>query len=133
MLQNRLFHQTRLQLAGWYASVMGCILGLCGFGVYQVVAHTYQETINQGLESVGNAIHDSMKPVLQQSGQLQPLAQQLSLELCRTQATCLTRPTSMKQRISAAVSPVTYYLRLLKFPMYSCDRWLAPGSIALDR
>ena len=58
MRQNPLFHQTRLQLAGWYAGVMGCILGLCGFGVYQVVAHASRETIDQGLESVANAIHE---------------------------------------------------------------------------
>lgn len=112
MHQNRLFHQTRLQLAGWYAGAMGCILTLCGFWVYQVVAHAYQETIDQGLESVADAIHTSIEPVLQQPGRLRQLAQQLSLELCQTQANCITQPTSTKQRISGAVAPVSYYLRL---------------------
>jgi hypothetical protein len=91
MRQNRLFHQTRLQLARWYAGVMGCILSFCGLGVYQVVAHAYQETIDQGLESVADAMHDSIEPVLQQPGRLQKLAQQLSLELCQTQANCITQ------------------------------------------
>lgn len=116
MHQNRLFHQTRLHLAGWYAGVMGCILGLCGLGVYQVVAHAYQETIDQGLESVANAVHDSIEPTLQQPGQLRQLAQQLSLELCQSQAHCITQPTSARQQVAAAVAPVSYYLRLSKLP-----------------
>ncbi|HEY9640540.1 MAG TPA: two-component system sensor histidine kinase RppB [Coleofasciculaceae cyanobacterium] len=116
MHQNYLFHQTRLQLAGWYAGVMGCILGLCGFGVYQVVAHAYQETIDQGLESVADAIHDSIEPTLQQPGRLRQLAQQLSLELCQTQTTCITEPALSRQPISVAVTPVSYYLRLSRLP-----------------
>lgn len=116
MRQNQLFHRTRLQLAGWYAGVMGCILGLCGLGVYQVVAHASQETIDQGLESVANAIHDSIEPTLHQPGQLRQWAQQLSLELCQTQANCLTQPTLAKQQLAIGVAPVSYYLRLLKLP-----------------
>ncbi|MBE9229254.1 GHKL domain-containing protein [Phormidium sp. LEGE 05292] len=114
MHQNRLFRRTRLQLAGWYAGVMGCILGLCGFGLYQVIAHAYWETIDQGLESVADAIDQSIEPVLQQPGQLQKLAQQLSLELCQTQANCFTQGTLVKRRISGAVAPVSFYLRLSK-------------------
>jgi signal transduction histidine kinase len=120
MRQNRLFHQTRLQLAAWYAGVMGCILGLCGLAVYQVVAHAYWETIDQGLESVADAIHGSIEPVLQQPGQLGQLAQQLSLELCRTQANCSTQSTLAKplakQQLSVAVTPVSYYFRLSRLP-----------------
>lgn len=116
MYQNHLFHQTRLQLAGWYAGVMGCILGVCGFGVYQVVAHAYRETIDQGLESVANALHDSIEPTLQQSGELRQLAQQLSLELCQTQTTCFTQLTLPRQSIVVAVAPVSYYLRLSRSP-----------------
>src|SRR5579883_983292 len=116
MYQSRLFHQTRLQLAGWYAGVMGCILGLCGLGVYQIVAHAYQETIDQGLESVANAIHESIEPVLQQPGQLHQLAHQLSLELCQTQASCITQAGLAKPSIAGAVAPVSYYLRLSRLP-----------------
>ncbi|MBL1178260.1 two-component system sensor histidine kinase RppB [Pantanalinema sp. GBBB05] len=112
MDQNRLFHQTRLQLATWYAGVMGCILGLCGLGVYQVVAHAYRETIDQGLESVAHAIHGSIEPTLQQPGQLRQLAQQLSLEFCQTQANCLTPRSLANHPVTSAVAPVSYYLRL---------------------
>lgn len=116
MNQSRLFHRTRLQLAGWYAGVMGCILGLCGFGVYQIAAHAYRETIDQGLESVANAIHGSIEPVLQQPGQLPQLAQQLSLELCQTQASCIPQQTLAQRPLSEAVAPVQYYLRLSRLP-----------------
>ncbi len=112
MDQNHLFRQTRLQLAGWYAGAMGCILSLCGLGVYHIVAHAYRETIDQGLESVANAIHDSIEPVLQQPRQLPKLAQQLSLELCQTQGNCTAQQTVSHQQISRAVAPVQYYLRL---------------------
>jgi signal transduction histidine kinase len=117
---NRLFYQTRLRLASWYAGVMGCILGLCGLGVYQTVAHAYQETIDQGIESVANSLRGSIEPVLQQPGQPQQLAQELSLELCQTQANCLTQlPTkhpSISNSINNSISdptPVNYYLRLI--------------------
>ncbi len=111
MHQNRLFHQTRLQLAAWYAGVMGCILGLCGLGVYHVVAHAYRETIDRGLESVAYAVRASIEPTLQQPGQLRRLAKQLSLELCQTQVRCLTSFV-VDQPITGVVSPVRYYLRL---------------------
>lgn len=116
MEQNRLFRRTRLHLAGWYAGVMGCILGLCGLGVYQIAAHAYRETIDQGLESVANAIHGSIEPVLQQPGQLPQLAQQLSLELCQTQANCFPRQPFSQPPLSEAVAPVSYYLRLARVP-----------------
>lgn len=112
MHQNRLFRQTRLHLAAWYAGVMGCILGLCGLGVYQVVAHAYRETIDQGLESAAHAIHDSIEPTLEQPGRLQQLAQQLSLELCQTQATCLPPHPLGNQPGTTTAAPVSYYLRL---------------------
>ena len=129
MHQNRLFRRTRLQLAGWYAWVMGCILGLCGFGLYQVIAHAYWETIDQGLESVADAIDQSIEPVLQQPGQLQKLAQQLSLELCQTQANCITQGTLVKHRISGAVAPVSFYLRLSKLS----NKPIAIGGLPLDQ
>lgn len=71
MKHNPIFHQTRLRLAAWYTLVMGGILGLSGLGVYSVVAHAYQETIDQGLESVTKALHQSIEPAWQQPGHLE--------------------------------------------------------------
>lgn len=110
---NQLFRLTRLRLAAWYALVMGCIMGASGLGVYHVVAHAYRETIDKGLESVANALHDSIEPVLQQPKNLQQLAKQLSLELCVTQADCLTQTAVIKNQIAQAAGTVNYYMRLL--------------------
>lgn len=113
MERNQLFRLTRLRLAAWYALVMGCILGVSGLGVYHVVAHAYRETIDQGLESVAEALHKSIEPVSQQPEHLQQLAKQLSLELCVTQADCLTQTAVVKNQISEAADTVNYYMRLL--------------------
>jgi signal transduction histidine kinase len=112
MDQNRLFHQTRLRLAGWYAGVMGCILLLSGLGIYQVVAQSSREIVDRGLESVANAARQSLEPILQKPEHLQSLAQELSLELCRTQTDCLTKAIAAQHPISQAIDPVSYYLRL---------------------
>ncbi|ARV58365.1 two-component sensor histidine kinase [Nostocales cyanobacterium HT-58-2] len=113
MERNSLFHQTRLQLAAWYTLVMSGILGLSGLGVYSVVAHAYHETIDQGLESVANALRQSIEPAWQQPGHLQQLAKELSLEICITQTNCLPKTVVIKQPIAEAASPVNYYIRLL--------------------
>ncbi|HEY9600625.1 MAG TPA: two-component system sensor histidine kinase RppB [Allocoleopsis sp.] len=113
MEQNPLFSRTRLHLAGWYAGVMGCILGLCGLGVYHVVAIANHETIDRGLESVANALHDSIEPVLQQPGHLQRIARELSFELCLTQADCLPRTAHTLPPIPKVSESVSYYMRLV--------------------
>lgn len=109
MKQAHLFRQSRLRLAGWYAGVMGCILTLLELGVYQIVAHSYRETIDQGLQSAATALRDSIEPVLQQPEEFQYLARQLSLKLCQTQTNCLATATAQP---IAVVVPVSYYLRL---------------------
>lgn len=113
MERNPIFHQTRLRLAAWYTLVMGGILGLSSLGVYSVVAHAYRETIDQGLQSVANALHKSIEPAWQQPGQLQRLAKEFSLELCVAQTNCLPKTTSIKKSITEAANPVNYYIRLL--------------------
>ncbi len=105
---------TRLRLAAWYALVMGCILGVSGLGVYQIVAHAYHETIDQGLESVAKALHKSIEPVWGKPKQLKQLAKQLSLDVCLTQADCLlSQTTGIQHSLSNVADPVNYYLRLL--------------------
>ncbi|OUL18256.1 two-component sensor histidine kinase [Nostoc sp. RF31YmG] len=113
MQRNPIFHQTRLRLAAWYTLVMGGILGLSGLGVYSVVAHAYYETIDQGLESVANALHQSIEPAWQQPGHLQQLAKELSLELCLNQTKCLPKIPNIKRPIAEAANSVNYYIRLL--------------------
>ncbi|WP_315791172.1 two-component system sensor histidine kinase RppB [Fischerella sp. JS2] len=123
MERNPIFRQTRLRLAAWYTLVMGSILGLSGLGVYSVVAHAYYESVDQGLESVAKALHQSIEPAWQQPGHLQQLAKELSLEICITQTNCLPKTAVIKQPIAEAANQVSYYIRLL-------DRSGKPFAIA---
>lgn len=101
MNQNKLFSQTRLRLATWYASVMGVILSLCGFGLYEAIAHAHWLTLDRELEAVAGTLHDSIENVLKQPGILEPTAEKL-----------LPEPTE-KRHILSAISQGNYYVRLL--------------------
>ena len=50
--RNKLFAQTQLRLALWYASVMGVILSLCGVGIYEAIAHAHWTTFEAELKTV---------------------------------------------------------------------------------
>jgi signal transduction histidine kinase len=112
MEQNQLFHRTRLRLAAWYVLVMGCIMGLSGLGVYQVVARAHRESIDQALNSAADALHKSLEPVWQQKSHLQQIVRELSLQICVTNSTCINKTVAIKNPIAAA-NPVNYYLRLV--------------------
>jgi len=101
MNQNKLFSQTRLRLAMWYAIVMGFILGLCGLGLYQAIAHAHWQTLDRELESVAGTLHDSIERVLKQPGRLEPTVEQLLPE--RTQ----------QRHVLGAMHQGDYYVRLL--------------------
>ena len=101
MNQNKLFSQTRWRLAGWYALVMGVILGLCGFGLYQAINHAHWQTLDRELESVAGTLHDSIENTLKQPGRLEPTTQKILPE--RTE----------KRHILGAIHQREYYLRLL--------------------
>jgi signal transduction histidine kinase len=126
MEQNRLFYLSRLRLACWYAGVMSFILGLSSLGVYQVVAHAYRESIDEGLESVAETLDRSLEPVLQESGSLQHVARHLSLKLCAERVNCFTQTTATKPK---TVEPVNYYMRLLDRQ----GKLLALGGLQLDQ
>ena len=113
MEQNQLFCRTRLRLASWYAVVMGCILGLSGLGVYHVAGIAYQETIDDGLESVALALQKSIEPVLRSPKNFRQVVQQLSLKICDQEINCLSEEKVNYRQISEAVSSVNYYLRLV--------------------
>ncbi|WP_017301366.1 two-component system sensor histidine kinase RppB [Nodosilinea nodulosa] len=123
-----LFHRTRLKLAGTYAGVMGCLLGLCGLGLYQVVVHDYRESIDQGLESVAGAIRDAIEPHLDHTEAWQQVSRQFSLTLCTPEQTCAVAASDLDPLVKAA-SPVNYYLRLLNLR----NRPIALGGSNLER
>jgi len=119
-MQNRLFNQTRLQLAGWYSLVMGLILGMCGFVTYQVVINTYLSSIDQELKGVAETLHNSIEFNLKQPGLLSPMAKQLLPDLCPPGETCsalITREhkhrTSTGLHILGAIHQGDYYIQFL--------------------
>lgn len=101
MRQNKLFHLSRWRLASWYAIVMGCILGICGLGVYEAIVHAHWQTLNRELESIAGTLHDSIEHTLKQPDRLETNTQQILPE------------TSSKRHILGAMHQGDYYIRLL--------------------
>ena len=66
MNQNKLFQQTRLRLALWYALVMALILSLYGFGIYRAISHAHWMTLDPSENSQAN-IYKALRPVLADS------------------------------------------------------------------
>ena len=120
-MQMRLFHKTRWQLATWYAVVMGLILTLCGFAVYQVIIQAYLVSINRELESVTSTLHNVIEPTLKQPGRTEPVFQQVLPNICLAESSCPTKKNfSHSQRIPTEhgiFSPVykdkQYYIRFV--------------------
>ncbi len=101
MNQNKLFSHTRLQLATWYTVVMGFILSLCGFGLYEAILHAHLQTLDRELETVAGTLHDSIENKLQQPGRLELSEKQLIPE------------RQSKRHILGAIYQGNYYVRLL--------------------
>lgn len=91
MRQSKLFNVARLQLAGLYAGVMGLIFCLSGVAVYQAIFHIHWRALDRELESVAGTLHDSFESNLKQPGRLEPIAQQLMLDLCVIETGCLKK------------------------------------------
>ncbi|GFE68985.1 two-component system sensor histidine kinase RppB [Chroococcus sp. FPU101] len=130
MQQNSLFNKTRLRLAFWYASVMGLILSLSGFGVYRAIAHAHMVALDREIASVAGTIHDSLELKLQNVGQIEPIVYQLLPDLCTRGNPCFAKSTSDQnsnnncrvaiytsassaRHILSVVGQGNYYLRLL--------------------
>lgn len=119
-MQTKLLHQTRLKLAGWYASVMGLILSLCGLVVYEVLISAYLFSIDRELEAVTGTLHNSIERDLKRANQLEPTVQQLLPDICLTDTFCETRPainhdhkTSTDPHIVSNIYQGNYYIRFL--------------------
>lgn len=111
MNQNKLFHKTRWQLAVSIAGVMGLILSLLGFGVYQAIAHAHSVALDRELESVAGTLHDSLELKLKQPGHLEPIVYQFLPNLRLIKVNHSQQPTVSKRHILSAISQ-DYYIRL---------------------
>lgn len=112
MHQNQLFNWTRLKLAGWYSIVMGLILCLFGFAIYQVMARAHWYGLDQELEVVSGTLHDALEPNLTQPGVVSPAVQALLPSICLANANC-SHPTPTERHILGVVQQEGYYLRFL--------------------
>lgn len=114
MNQDKLFALTRWRLAGWYAGVMGLVLGLCGLGLYEAIAHAHRMTLDRELEAVAGTLHDSIEPVPKQPERLKQLVQQLPSDTCLNQADCLKETAAQEKRhVLGAIHQGDYYLRII--------------------
>ena len=119
-MQTRLFRRTRLQLAGWYAVVMGLILGLGGLTIYQVIIRAYSDSITRELEAVTETLHNGIELNLKQPGQLEPIIQKLVPDVCLVGKPCLkTTPSPHRHNSSEDHHPLNtirqsdYYVQFL--------------------
>ena len=119
-MQTRLFRRTRLQLAGWYAVVMGLILGLGGLTIYQVIIRAYSDSITRELEAVTETLHNGIELNLKQPGQLEPIIQKLVPDVCLVGKLCLkTTPSPHRHNSSEDHHPLNtirqsdYYVQFL--------------------
>lgn len=112
MKQHKLFRQTRWQLTTWYAGVIGAILTICGLGFYEAIAHAHRITIDRELESVAGTLHDSLKPILQEPGRLNPKVNNLLSNVCSIEINCEENRFTSPYRLGI-LEQENYYLSLL--------------------
>ncbi len=111
MYQSKSFSQTRWRLTGWYAGVMGMILGLGGFVFYEMICQSRWGSLHQELTSVSGTLHDGLEPVLKHPGHLESGADQLLPGLCMATTRCSTKGSG--RHILGAVQQAGYYVRFL--------------------
>ena len=116
--QTDLFARTRWRLAAWYAGIMGAILGLSGFGIYEAIAHAHRVTADRELQSVAKTLHNSLELTLQHPGQVDAASQQLLPNLCLasqsdTTERCIPQAELTDRHLLSALDRGHYYIRLL--------------------
>jgi signal transduction histidine kinase len=119
-MQTRLFRRTRLQLAGWYAIVMGLILSLGGLTIYQVIIRAYSDSIDRELEAVTETLHNGIELNLAQPGQLEPIVQKLVPDVCLVGKPCFNKALSTHNHNSSnehqpfnTIRQSDYYIQFL--------------------
>ena len=111
MKQNQLFSKSRWRLASWYAAILSIVLFICALGFYEAVAHAHRITINQELKSVAGTLHDSLLPVLEQPGKIEPEVKELLPNTCLVETDCYNRDRFQSLRLGV-IGQDKYYLRL---------------------
>ena len=111
MHQNKLFNRTRIQLAGYYAAVMGVILSLSGLTIHQLLAISHWHAVEQELESISGTLHDTLEPKLKRPNRLEPAIEQALPGLCLAEAGCSN--DAQARHLLGIVQEGNYYVRFL--------------------
>ena len=111
MRESPLFRQIRWQLAASYGGILSIIFGIAGFGVYEAIAHAHWMTVDQELKTVAGTIHNSLEPILQSPGQLDPRLKTVLPELCQVGDRCYNTLSLTPHRINV-IQQGKYYIRL---------------------
>ncbi|OUC11980.1 MAG: two-component sensor histidine kinase [Alkalinema sp. CACIAM 70d] len=112
MRQSQLFNRTRLQLAAWYASVMGVILSVFGGMVYVHMARSHFEAIDGELQTIAVSLRDRIQPVLDTPGMLPSQGIPTVPELCLVGQPCPSASGSSHLHVFGSDRPEPYYVRL---------------------
>lgn len=112
MNERTLFRQTRWRLASWYAGVMGIILTLSGFGVYEAIDHAHRTAADRELQAIAGRLHDNLEPMLKQPGELPASAQRFLPASCISPEPCITS-ASAADHAPGEMFQGSYYIRLL--------------------
>ena len=111
MYQNRLFNQTRIQLTGFYAVVIGLITLLSGYGIHLVMIRVFERTVDRELNTLAGTVHDTLEAVLEQPQVVTPVAMKVLPGLCISGGQC--SPTRSDSKIAELTQEQGYCLRLL--------------------
>ncbi|NEQ46801.1 MAG: two-component sensor histidine kinase [Leptolyngbya sp. SIOISBB] len=112
MNSQQLFRRSRLQLAAWYAIVMGGILSLSGLGMTRVLVQANWVALEREIESIAGTLHDSLEPILPAATDPTDVLQQILPDLCVVEAPCAPNPSLIQRHTIGISDRTTYYIRL---------------------
>lgn len=115
MNTHQLFRYSRLRLAFWYAGVMAIILSVLGFSVYRFFVQSKWFAMESELESIAGTLHDSLEPMLPNSGEVTSILQRILPELCIVGQSCEVQPTLIERHTIGISDRNTYYIRLYDY------------------
>lgn len=112
MNSQQLFRRSRLQLAAWYALVMGGILSLLGLGMAHILVQANWVALEREIESIAGTLHDSLEPMLPASQDPTGVLQQILPDLCVVGQPCETNASLIQRHTIGISDRTTYYIRL---------------------
>lgn len=115
MNTRRLFARSRLQLAFWYALVMGGILTLLGLGVYRAIVQANWMALEREVESIAGTLHDSLEPMLPSNASPTGVLQKMLPDLCLVNQPCQVNPTLIERHTLGISDRSLYYIRLFDY------------------